>query len=111
MAKKPISYTSRDFDSIKSSLVNYTKRYYSSTFQDFNEASFGALMLDLVSYVGDQLSFYVDYQANESFLDTAIEFKNVVALSKQLGYKPQGAATSVGECSFYILADRDWETT
>jgi len=111
MAKKPISYTSRDFDSIKSSLVNYTKRYYSSTFQDFNEASFGALMLDLVSYVGDQLSFYVDYQANESFLDTAIEFKNVVALSKQLGYKPQGAATSVGECSFYILVPASTTTS
>ena len=111
MAKKPISYTSRDFESIKQSLVNYTKRYYSSTFQDFNEASFGALMLDLVSYVGDQLSFYVDYQANESFLDTALEFKNVVSLSKQLGYKPQGASTSTGQCSFYILVPASTTTS
>ena len=48
MPKKivPIKYTSRDFDSIKSSLVDYVKRYYPETFRDFSEASFGALMLD-----------------------------------------------------------------
>jgi|TARA_R110000851_G_scaffold11650_1_gene40751 hypothetical protein len=111
MAKKPISYTSRDFESIKASLTNYAKRYYSSTYQDFNEASFGALMLDLVSYVGDQLSFYVDYQANESFLETAIEYGNVVSLAKQLGYKPEGASTSTGTCSFYIMVPASTTTS
>ena len=83
MSKRPISYTSRDFESIKNSLVNYAKRYYANTYQDFNEASFGAMMLDLVSYVGDQLSFYTDYKANESFLDTAMEIENVSRLAKQ----------------------------
>ena len=72
MAKKPINYTSRDFESIKDDLVNYAKRYYPTTFKDFNEASFGSLMMDMVAYVGDQLSFYADYQTNESFLDSAI---------------------------------------
>ena len=102
MAKRPINYTSRDFESIKNDLVNYAKRYYPTTFKDFNEASFGSLMLDMVAYVGDQLSFYTDYQANESFLDSAIEFQNIVRLSQQLGYKIPGAATSTGICSFYV---------
>ena len=74
MAKKPINYTSRDFSSIKDDLVNYAKRYYPDTFKDFNEASFGALMLDMVSYVGDQLSFYTDFQANESFISIKLSF-------------------------------------
>tara|TARA_Y100000592_G_scaffold56027_3_gene88132 strand:+ start:18046 stop:19839 length:1794 start_codon:yes stop_codon:yes gene_type:complete len=100
---RPISYTSRDFDSIKEDLVNYAKRYYPNTFQDFNEASFGAMMLDLVAYVGDQLSFYIDYQANESFIDTALEYKNIVKLAKQMGFKMPGAASSVGNCSFYAI--------
>ena len=103
MSKRPINYTSREFDSIKESLVNYAKRYYANTYQDFNEASFGAMMLDLVSYVGDQLSFYTDYQANESFLDTAIELPNVQRIAKQMGFKQPGAATSTGICNFYIL--------
>ena len=82
MAKRPISYTSRDFEGIKTDLTNYAKRYYPSTYKDFNEASFGSLMLDLVAYIGDQLSFYTDYQANESFLDTAIEYGNIIRLSE-----------------------------
>ena len=67
MAKKvvPVDYTSRDFDSIKKDLLSYVKRYYPNTYKDFNEASFGSLMVDLVSYIGDNLSFYLDYNANE----------------------------------------------
>ena len=88
--KVPIRYTSRDFNSIKTDLVNYAKRYYPNTFKDFNEASFGSLMLDTVSYVGDVMSFYMDYQVNESFLDTANEYNNVVKLTRQMGYKYRG---------------------
>jgi len=98
-----INYTARNFSSIKDELVSYTKRYYPETFKDFSEASFGALMLDMVSYVGDILSFYVDYQANESFLQTAIEYGNIINLSRQLGYKFDASATSYGELDLYIL--------
>lgn len=101
--KTPIDYTSRDFNSIKESLVDYAKRYYPEVYQDFNEASFGSLMLDMVSYVGDVMSYYVDYQANESFLSTAIEKKNVISLSRQMGYKYQQVATASGELTGYVL--------
>jgi len=101
--KNPIiNYTARDFASIKNELMNYAQKYYPETFRDFNEASFGSLLLDLVSYVGDVTSFYTDYQANESFLDTALEFKNVLKISKQLGYKYRPNASSFGNASFFI---------
>jgi len=103
MAKRPITYTSRDFSAIKQSLVEYTKRYYPDTFKDFNDASFGSLMLDTVAYIGDQLSFYLDYQTNESFLDTAVERGNINRLTRQLGYRPSGAPSSTGVVAFYIL--------
>lgn len=99
--KVPIRYTSRDFNTIKTDLVEYAKRYYPDTYQDFSEASFGSLMLDTVAYVGDMLSYYLDYQANESFLDTSIEVKNIIKLSKQLGYKQKGAPSSTGIVTFY----------
>jgi len=107
MAKRPINYTSRDFESIKADLVNYAERYYPTTFKDFSEASFGALMLDLVAYVGDQLSFYADFQANESFLDSAITYENVNRLANTLGYKTPGAAKSTGQAAFYIIVPVD----
>ena len=102
MANRPINYTSRDYTSIKEDLVNYAKRYYPTTFQDFNEASFGALMVDLVAYVGDQLSFYLDYQTNENFLDTALEQNNIISIAKQMGFKYPGSARSTGAVSFYV---------
>ena len=85
--KVPIKYTSRDFNSIKNDLVDHAKRYYPNTVKDFSEASFGSLMLDTVSYVGDIMSFYLDYSVNESFLTTALERKNVLKLARQMGYK------------------------
>ena len=103
MAKRPISYTSRDFESIKAALVDHAKRYYPDTFKDFNDASFGSLLLDSVAYVGDQLSFYLDYQTNESFLDTALERSNIERLSRQLGYRDVGTRSSTGVMTFFML--------
>jgi len=104
MPKKlqPIDYTSRDFDSIRRDLENYAKRYYPDTYKDFNKASFGSLMLDTVSYIGDVLSFYLDYQANESFLETAVEYNNVVKLARQLGFRLDRSPSSQGVLTFYI---------
>ena len=101
--KTPIKYTSRDFDSIKNDLIEHAKRYYPDTFKDFNEASFGALMLDTVAYVGDILSFYLDYQVNESFLDSAIEYDNVIRLARQMGYKFKSNPASFGTVAIYCI--------
>lgn len=101
--KIPINYYSRDFNSIKKSLIEHTKRYYPDSFKDFSEASFGSLMLDTVSYVGDILSFYLDYQVNESFLQTSNEYENVVKLARQMGYKLDDAPTANGIASFFIF--------
>jgi len=104
MAKKkiPISYTNRDFNSIKAALTEHARRYYPDTYKDFNEASFGSLMMDTVSYVGDMLSFYLDYQANESFLETAIEKENIINLSRNMGYRYTDAISAYGECDFFV---------
>ena len=104
MPKKlqPINYTSRDFDSIRRDLEDYAKRYYPNTFKDFNEASFGSLMLDTVSYIGDILSFYLDYQTNESFLETAVEYENVFRLARQMGFRLNTNPSSFGALTFYI---------
>ena len=98
----PIKYTSREFASIKNDLIDYVKRYYPQIYRDFNDASFGSLMFDTVSYVGDILSFYLDYQANESFLHTAVEYDNIIKLGRQLGYRYKGIESSWGVATLYI---------
>jgi hypothetical protein len=101
--KIPIKYTSREFDSIKSDLIDYAKRYYPDTIKDFSEASFASLMLDSTAYIGDILSFYLDYQVNESFLDSAIEYNNVIRLARQMGYKFRGSAAATGLVTLFVI--------
>ena len=98
----PIKYTSRDFRSIKNDLVEYAKQYYPDTYRDFNDASFGSLMVDMVSYVGDILSFYLDYQANESFLQTSTEYANILKHGKALGYKFNYNPTAYGVVTLFV---------
>ena len=101
--KIPVKYTSREFDTIKSDLMKYAKRYYPETYRDFGAASMGSMYLGAVSYVGDMLSFYLDYQVNELFLDTATEYDNIIKLGSQLGYSYEGRAGSVGEAEIYAI--------
>ena len=105
MPKKniPIDYLARDFQSIKDALVEHAKKYYPDTYKDFSEVGFGSLMLDTVAYVGDNLSFYLDYTANETFLDTASEFDNILKLSKPFGFKYTENPSSHGVGTFFAL--------
>ena len=60
-------------------------------------------MIDAVSYVGDQLSFYMDYNVNESFMDTAFQYSNIVRHGRTLGYKFEGRPSTYGTVALYIL--------
>jgi len=99
----PIDYTHREYESIRKDLIDIAQRFYPDTFQDFSEASFGSLVLDAVAYVGDQLSFYLDYNVNETFLDTAYEYNNVLRHGRVLGYKYTGRPSTYGQVALFIL--------
>ena len=98
-----IDYTHREFSTIREDLMELAERLYPDSFQDWSEASFGSLMIDAVAYVGDQLSFYLDYNVNETFMDTAYQYDNIVRHGRILGYKNEGAASTYGTVSLYVL--------
>ena len=99
----PIDYTHREYEGIRKDLLDIAQRSYPDTFQDFSEASFGSLVLDAVAYVGDQLSFYLDYNVNETFLDTAYQYNNVIRHGRVLGYKYTGAPSVYGQVAMFVL--------
>lgn len=98
----PIDYTHREYRSIKQDLLGIVERYYPDQFQDFSEASFGSMMLDAVAYVGDQMSFYLDYNVNESFLDTSYSLQNIQRHGRILGYKEKGPASTFGTIAMFL---------
>lgn len=101
--KTPIKYTSRDFDSIRSDIIEHAKRFYPEQWKDFSKGTINSLLVDSVAYVGDVLSYYLDYQVNESFLDSAIEFNNIRKHARALGFKFAGAPNSYGFVSLFCL--------
>ena len=90
-----VNYTSKDFSSIKTDLIEYTKSYFPDTYKDFNETSPGMMLIELSSYVGDVLSYYIDYNYKENLLATATEKRNVRRLAEFLGYKTPNKTPSV----------------
>jgi len=99
----PIDYTHREYEGIRRDLIDVAQRFYPDTFQDFSEASFGSLVLDAVAYVGDQLSFYLDYNVNETFLDTAYQYNNILRHGRVLGYKYTGSPSVYGQVAMFVL--------
>ena len=82
-----VSYSGRDFNDLKSLLINYSKSYFPNTYRDFNETSPGMMLIELSAYVGDVLNFYVDQQYREMLLPLSEERKNILTLAKSHGYK------------------------
>jgi hypothetical protein len=87
--KKDIKYLNRDFASLRQALIEFTKTYYSNTYNDFSEASPGMMFIEQAAYVGDILSYYTDAQLKESFINLASNKNNLYQLAQNLGYKPK----------------------
>jgi hypothetical protein len=94
-------FTNVTFDEIKQKLVNRAKTYYPDTYKDFNSTSFGSLMFDLVSMVGEQLNFYAQFIANENFLETSRTVQGLTSAARDHGIEIFNKYTSVGKVKIH----------
>jgi hypothetical protein len=101
--EKNISYLNKDFTSFKNALQQYAKTYFPTTYNDFTEATPGNLFIEMASYIGDVMSFYLDTQTQENFLLYAKEKENLYALSYVMGYRPKASYASTTEIDIYQL--------
>jgi hypothetical protein len=86
---RDIRYINKDFSSLKNRLIEFTKTYYPNTFNDFSDTSTGALFIEMAAYVGDVLSFYIDNQIQETFIQRSRQLNNLFDLAYLLGYRPK----------------------
>lgn len=98
-----VSYLNKTFSDFKTNLINYTRTYFPTTYNDFSEASPGNMFIEMAAYVGDVMSFYLDTQVQENFLLYAKEKENLYALSYMLGYRPKASYASVTTVDIYQL--------
>ncbi len=98
---KDIKYLGKDFNAFKANLVEFAKTYFPKTNTDFSEASPGTMFIEMASYVGDVLSYYIDDTFKESLLTTAEDLENVTALAQFMGYKPKVTSPATTTVSVY----------
>lgn len=94
---KKISYLARSFDDIKSELLNFSKKYYPELSDNFNDASVGAWMLDMVSAVGDDLAYHTDRMYQETNVNSANSRSSILNNARMNGIKIPGAKSSLCE--------------
>ena len=95
MASKGISYNSRNFNDVRTELINFVKQYYPDIFNDFNDASVGMMLLELNAAVGDMLSFHTDRMFQETQIDFAQERSSILSMARTYGLKVPGKRPSV----------------
>jgi hypothetical protein len=99
--KKDIKYINKDFTELRASLINYAQTYFPTTYNDFSPTSPGMMFMEMAAYVGDVLSFYLDNQFQENFLQYARQTNNLFELAYMFGYKPNVTQVAVTEIDFY----------
>jgi hypothetical protein len=101
--KKEVRYLNKDFATFRNDLIEFSKVYFPDTYSDFNESSPGMMFIEMASYVGDVLSYYIDNQFKESLLAYAEERKTIYEIVQSLGYKPKLSAPSVTKADVFQI--------
>ena len=100
---KDIKYLNKDFNAFRANLIEFAKTYFSKTYSDFNESSPGMMFIEMASYIGDSLSYYIDDTLKESLMPYAEDIQSVIALAQFLGYKPKVTSPAITTISVYQL--------
>ena len=109
MAEKRISYTVRDFQSIRTELINFTKTYYPELIDNFNDASVFSAFLDLNAAISDNLHFHIDRSIQETVLQYAQQKSSIFNIARTYGLKLPGQRPSVSllDLSITVPANGD----
>ena len=97
------NYLNKDFTEYRAQLINYAQSYFPTTYTDFSETSPGMMFIEQVAYVGDVLSFYLDNQIQENYVQYARQDNNLYQMAYMFGYKPTVTTLATTEVDFYQL--------
>ena len=89
-----IKYTDKNFDNLRTQLIELAKNYFPDSYNDFSPTSPGMMFIEMAAYVGDVLSFYQDTQVQETYLQYAKDPANLYSMAYMLGYRPKVSTAS-----------------
>ena len=97
-------FKSYDFETIRRTMVAYLRENYPDDFNDYIESSEYVALLDLIAYISQSLSFRVDLNARENFLETAERRNSVLRLARLINYNAKRNTPATGLLKFTSVA-------
>ena len=79
-------FKSYDFETLRRTMISYLRENYPEDFNDFIESSEYIALVDLIAYLGQNLSFRIDLNARENFLETAERRESILRLARLINY-------------------------
>ena len=82
-------FKSYDFETLRRSMIAYLRENYPEEFNDYVDSSEYIALIDLIAFIGQNLSFRIDLNARENFLETAERRESVLRLARLINYNPK----------------------
>ena len=82
-------FQSYDFDNLRRAMINYLRQNYPEDFNDYIESSEYLALIDMIAFLGQNISFRIDLNARENFLELAERRESVLRLARLLSYNPK----------------------
>jgi hypothetical protein len=89
-------FKSYDFETLRRTMVAYLQENYPDDFNDFVESSEYVALIDLIAYIAQALSFRVDLNARENFLETAERRNSILRLARLINYNAKRNKPATG---------------
>lgn len=93
-------FQSYDFDNLRRTMINYLRQNYPEDFNDYIESSEYLALIDLMAFLGQNLSFRIDLNARENFLETAERRESIIRLARLISYNPKRNQAANGLLKF-----------
>lgn len=86
---KNADFQSYDFDNLRRTMISYLRENYPEDFNDYIESSEYLALIDLISFLGQNLAFRFDLNARDNFLELAERRESILRLARLVSYNPK----------------------
>ena len=100
-------FKSYDFETLKRTMIAYLQENYPEDFNDFIDSSEYIALIDIIAYLGQNLSFRVDLNARENFLETAQRRDSILRLAQLISYRPRRNTPASGLLKVTAISTTD----
>lgn len=106
------AFIGKDFDTYVTEITDFVQqRFGNELYNNFTASDLGIMLIEGTSFALSTLSWFMDRQASETYIETAILPTSVSRLSRLIGYKPSGAVPSTGTAQVELTAAKAFDVT